>query len=85
MSPISLQLSVYPLRQPHLGPAISGALDVFRARGLEISGGSMSTVIVGDMDSVLDGLKESFKSAAAVGDVVMVVSISNCCPIRPTA
>lgn len=85
MSPISLQLSVYPLRQPHLRPAISSALDVFRARGLEISGGSMSTVIVGDMDSVLDGLKESFKSAAAVGDVVMVVSISNCCPIRPTA
>jgi hypothetical protein len=35
MSTISIQLSLYPLRQPHLGPAIGAALEAFRARGLD--------------------------------------------------
>jgi uncharacterized protein YqgV (UPF0045/DUF77 family) len=81
MSTISVQVSLYPLRQPHLGPTISGVLEVFRARGLEVTPGTMSTVIVGDSDAVFDGLKASFQSAAALSDVVMVVSISNCCPV----
>jgi uncharacterized protein YqgV (UPF0045/DUF77 family) len=80
MSTIFLQLSLYPLRQPHLGPAIAGALEAFRSRGLDVRTGTMSTVIVGDADAVFDGLKASFQSAAALGDVVMVASISNCCP-----
>jgi uncharacterized protein YqgV (UPF0045/DUF77 family) len=80
MSTISVQVSLYPLRQPHLGPTISKVLEVFRARGLEVRPGTMSTVVVGDTDAVFDGLKASFQSAAALGDVVMMASISNCCP-----
>jgi len=83
MSTISVQVSLYPLRQPHLGPTISRVLEVFRARGLEVTPGTMSTVIVGDTDAVFDGLKASFQSAAALGDVVMVASVSNCCPVPP--
>jgi hypothetical protein len=30
-------------------------------------------------------LKASFESAAALGDVVMVVSLSNCCPTPAAA
>jgi len=81
MNTISVQLSLYPLRQPHLGPAISKALDVFRAQGLEVTSGAMSTIIVGETDALFDALKASFQSAAALGDVVMVASISNCCPV----
>jgi len=81
MSTISVQLSLYPLRQPHLGPAISNALDVFRAQGLEVTSGAMSTLVVGEADALFDALKASFQSAAALGDVVMVASISNCCPV----
>ena len=80
MSTISVQVSLYPLRQPHMGPAITRALEVFRARGLEVRPGTMSTVVAGDADAVFDSLKASFQSAAALGDVVMVASISNCCP-----
>jgi uncharacterized protein YqgV (UPF0045/DUF77 family) len=78
---ISVQLSVYPLRQPRVGPAISMALEAFRARGLDVRAGTMSTVIVGEPGAVFDGLKESFQSAASLGDLVMVLSISNCCPV----
>ena len=80
---ISAQVSLYPLRQSHLGPAISRVTDVLRASGLDVRSGTMSTVVVGDAGKVFDCLKESFRSAAAVGDVVMVVSFSNCCPVTP--
>lgn len=80
MNSISVQVSFYPLRQPRLGPTISGVLAAFRGHGLEIEPGTMSTVVVGEIDAVFDGLEASFRSAAARGDVVMVASISNCCP-----
>lgn len=81
MNTISAQVSLYPLRQPHVGPAISKALEVFRACGLDVSPGIMSTVVVGETGAVFDPMKESFQSAAALGDMVMVVSFSNCCPL----
>jgi uncharacterized protein YqgV (UPF0045/DUF77 family) len=80
VSTISVQVSLYPLRQAHLGATISNALEIFRSRGLDVTKGSMSTVIAGESAAVFDSLKASFESAAAAGDVVMVVSISNCCP-----
>ena len=84
MNTISAQVSLYPLRQSHVGPAISKAVEVFRAHGLDVRAGSMSTVIVGETDTVFDSLKASFQSAAALGDLVMVVSFSNCCPVPAT-
>jgi uncharacterized protein YqgV (UPF0045/DUF77 family) len=78
---ISAQVSLYPLRQPHLGPAIDKAAEVLRASGVDLKPGTMSTILVGESERVFDGLKAAFQSAAAAGDVVMVVSFSNCCPV----
>jgi uncharacterized protein YqgV (UPF0045/DUF77 family) len=78
---ISAQVSLYPLRQAHLTPGISKVAEVLRAAGLDVRAGTMSTVIVGDAERVFDSLKASFQSAASLGDVVMVVSFSNCCPV----
>jgi hypothetical protein len=41
----------------------------------------MSTVVTGDVDAVFAGLKESFAQAAEQGDIVMVVTLSNACPV----
>ena len=79
MNPISAQVSLYPLRQAHLSPSISGMLDALRSRGLVVKPGTMSSLVIGDTDLLFDGLKAAFQSAAATGDVVMVVSFSNCC------
>jgi len=77
MNAISVQISIYPLRQAHLGPAIETALQAFSARSsLDVRPGTMSTVIAGDSDVVFDALKASFEAAAGLGDVVMVASIS---------
>jgi uncharacterized protein YqgV (UPF0045/DUF77 family) len=62
-------------------PGVSKVADVLRAAGLDVRPGSMSPVTVGDSERVFDSLKASFQSAATLGDVVMVVSFSNCYPV----
>jgi uncharacterized protein YqgV (UPF0045/DUF77 family) len=81
MNPISAQVSLYPLRQAHLSPSISGMLEALRSRGLVVKPGTMSTLVIGDTEVLFDGLKAAFQSAAATADVVMIVSFSNCCPM----
>lgn len=78
---IAAQVSLYPLRQERLSRAIERALDVFHAQGLEVAPGPMSTVIVGDDEGVFAALKEAFQKAAEDGHVVMVVTLSNACPV----
>jgi uncharacterized protein YqgV (UPF0045/DUF77 family) len=80
MNTISAQLSLYPLHQDDLAPAISAALEAIADHGLESSTGTMSTVINGDAETVFEALKTAFQAAAAQGDVVMVTTLSNCCP-----
>lgn len=79
---ISAQVSLYPLRQTTLSPAIDRALSIFREKGLDVSAGSMSTVITGEDGALFDALRDAFKSSAEQGHVVMVVTVSNACPVQ---
>lgn len=80
---IACQFSFYPLRQAHLGPAIDEAMDILRRMNLEPTVGAMSTYVEGDEEAVFDGLKQAFKSVARRGDVVLVATLSNACPVEP--
>jgi uncharacterized protein YqgV (UPF0045/DUF77 family) len=80
MITLTAQVSVYPLRQPQLSPTIDKTVRICRAHGLEVSLGSMSTLVKGDDDEVFAALKQALRSGAAQGDVVMVVTLSNACP-----
>jgi uncharacterized protein YqgV (UPF0045/DUF77 family) len=84
MTRISAQVSIYPLRQPNLAPAIEEAVQIFRARRLEFHPGAMSTLVIGDDEIVFAALRDALRGAATRGDVVMVASLSNACPpFRP--
>ena len=82
---ISAQVSLYPLRQQRLTPAIDEALRVFQEYGLDIAPGSMSTVITGDDAAVFAVLQEVFRRTAEQGHVVMTVTFSNACPMPDAA
>lgn len=82
---ISAQVSLYPLRQERLAPAIDAVLGAFRREGVTVEGGAMSTLLTGESPLVFAALHEGFERAAAMGDVVMVVTVSNACPVRPAA
>jgi hypothetical protein len=41
----------------------------------------MSTLVTGDAEVVFAALQEAFAKAAALGHVVMTVTLSNACPV----
>jgi len=78
---ISAQVSLYPLRQENLSQPIEAVLDTFQAHGLHVEAGAMSSMIAGDDSTVFAALREAFHRAAEQGHVVMVVTLSNACPV----
>jgi uncharacterized protein YqgV (UPF0045/DUF77 family) len=78
---ISAQVSIYPLRQEHLSPAIDAIRQALESRGLQPETGAMSTLVIGEAKEVFVALQEAFDRAAATCHVVMSVTVSNACPI----
>jgi len=78
---IAAQVSLYPLRQASLSPAIDQALHIFQEHGLNVEPGAMSTLIAGDDAVIFTALQEAFRRVAEQGQVVMVVTFSNACPV----
>lgn len=80
MGMIMAQVSLYPLRQASIGPPIREVGRIFRQRGLETRIGEMSTLVWGEEQALFAALQEAFQQAAARGDAVMVIILSNACP-----
>jgi uncharacterized protein YqgV (UPF0045/DUF77 family) len=80
MSVTSAQVSLYPLRQASIGPAIREAIRALRQHGLEARIGEMSTLVWGEEQAVFAALEEAFHQATELGDTVMTVTLSNACP-----
>jgi len=78
---ISAQVSIYPLRQERLSPAIQALSDALRSAGMRPEVGSMSTMVTGEANAIFAWLYEGFVRAAATGHVVMTVTLSNACPV----
>ena len=78
---IAAQVSLYPLRRESLSPPINEALETFRAHGLRVESGAMSSLIAGDDDAIFSALHEAFRRTAEQGQVVMAVTFSNACPV----
>jgi uncharacterized protein YqgV (UPF0045/DUF77 family) len=78
---IAAQVSLYPLRQETLSPVIDEALHVFQAHGLHVEPGAMSSLVTGDDAALFAALQEAFVTAAGQGQVVMVATFSNACPL----
>lgn len=77
---LSAQLSLYPLRQPHLTPLIQQALQALRAIDLQVIPGEMSTLILGSEAQLWRGLQDAFSTVSAQAEVVLIATVSNACP-----
>jgi tRNA-Thr(GGU) m(6)t(6)A37 methyltransferase TsaA len=78
---VTAQVSLYPLRQPELAPAINDALVIFHEYDLDVTSGTMSTLISGNGAHIFKALQQAFEKAAEAGEVVMVTTFSNACPM----
>ena len=81
MSELAAQISLYPLGQEDLSPAIDDVLRVFEAHGLHAETGPMSTVLAGDDATLFSALHEATLAAARLGKMVMVITVSNACAV----
>ena len=80
MGVISAQVSLYPLRTEHLGPAVDAFADALREAGLRVEPGPMATLVIGEADVLFGALQRGFEAACAEAEVVMQVTVSNACP-----
>jgi uncharacterized protein YqgV (UPF0045/DUF77 family) len=78
---VSAQVAIYPLRQDRLGPAVAAISAALEAAGLRPEVGPMSTIVTGEAATVFSALADAFARAAAIGHVVMTVTVSNACPV----
>ena len=78
---ITAQVSLYPLGEADLSPAIDAAIGEIGRQGVEYRTGEMSTVLWGDDEKVFPALLGAFREAASRGHVVMVITLSNACPL----
>lgn len=78
---VSAQISLYPLRQEKLGPAIEAFCAALEREGLEAQVGPMSTLVTGDTGRIFQALQAGFEAAAEGRQVAMLVSVSNACPV----
>jgi len=79
---VSVQISVYPLRQERLSPAVEAVRHALEDRGLQPQVGPMSTVVTGEAAVVFAAVQDAFGRAATTGQVVMTLTVSNACPVR---
>ena len=78
---LAAQVSMYPLRQPRLSPTIDEALGIFEQHDLEVTPGAMSSVVSGDDEALFAAIKEVFQQISEQGEVVMIITLSNACPV----
>jgi catechol 2,3-dioxygenase-like lactoylglutathione lyase family enzyme len=81
---VNLQLSVYPLRQPHLRPAIEAALSAAAGEGVDITVGRLSTFVRGDEPAVFAALRAAFRAAGSSGSTVVVATLAGGAPSGET-
>lgn len=81
MPEISAQVSLYPLRQEQIAAPIDEVIELVRERGLLVEPGAMATVLSGDDEEVLGAIRDALRRAAAHGEIVLVVTLSNACPV----
>lgn len=75
-------IAIYPLGQADYA-AVHDAIDRLRAAGVVTEVRPMYTEVAGDPAAVFGALYGAYRAAAANGDVVMTVAVSNACPAEP--
>ncbi len=77
---IQASVAVYPL-QADTSAGVERAISALQQAGVECEVGSMHTQILGSSEAVFAALQVAFNGAAELGPTVMIVTVSNACPL----
>jgi len=76
---IQAELSLYPLRHPHLAEPIQQFIESLSHDNLHVKTGTMSSVVEGDAQIVFSRIQRAFEQVAEGCEIVLTVKISNAC------
>lgn len=74
---IDAAVTLLPLRQDHLSPAIDAFCDKLSENGLDVGKGEVNTLVRGDMEDVFEGIKDAYNEVLRKGDANLVVVFRN--------
>ena len=77
---VSVQFSVYPLREKHLSPAIKKTVEILKNYGLSVEVGSMSSITYGESEIVFKAFQKVYEEVATNSHIVLIMTLSNACP-----
>ncbi|MFA5517812.1 MAG: YkoF family thiamine/hydroxymethylpyrimidine-binding protein [Spirochaetota bacterium] len=77
----SMEVSLYPLGTNDLGTSISRFISILEEHGCHVETGSMSTLVTADSSVLFDAMKQAYEHVSSKGGVVVVMKISNTCPV----
>jgi uncharacterized protein YqgV (UPF0045/DUF77 family) len=78
---VSVELSIYPLKEKHTSPFLEDAFAIFRSHELAIVRGSMSSIVTGESEKIFQALREIYDKISSNSQVVIVAKFSNACPV----
>lgn len=78
---IQAEASLYPLRTDTVGRTINDFLEDLECAGLVVQQGNMSSTLAGDVELVFAALGKAFQGVASRCPVVLILKISNACPL----
>ena len=78
---IQAEVSLYPLKELDIATDINDFLNQLKSTGLDVEFGRMSSIVSGELPQVFDGLKEAFQKIADKKQSVLIIKVSNACPL----
>jgi uncharacterized protein YqgV (UPF0045/DUF77 family) len=80
---IQAEISLYPLRESDVVPAIYDFVRRLEQAGLQVEVGAMSSLVSGESALVFSALREAYEAACLGGSRVLVVKVRNSSPPTP--
>ncbi|WP_406676694.1 YkoF family thiamine/hydroxymethylpyrimidine-binding protein [Neomoorella carbonis] len=74
---LSAEVSLYPQKTTRASEIINDSIQSLAQQGVNYKVGPISTAIHGSEEQVWTGLRSLFERASSVGEVSMVVTLSN--------
>ena len=78
---IQSEVSLYPLKELDIATDINDFLNQLKSTGLDVEFGRMSSIVSGELSQVFDGLKEAFQQITDKKQSVLIIKVSNACPL----
>lgn len=79
---VSVEFSIYPLKEKHISSFLEDAFLILRNYGLSINKGSMSSIISGESEKIFHALREIYDKISSNSQVVIIAKFSNACPVH---